>query len=230
MAKKLFVPVSNSYSQFVSVWVQSQNKTAPEFKWKFNIKAGRTDAKVEAPILWPPDAKNWLIGKDTDAGKDWRRRGWQRMRWLNGVTDSMDMSLNKLRELVKDRETWCAACSPWCCKESDMTEWLNWTDRRVTIKTSKNLKGLFKVKEGKTLKLGFRPHLRCGYSLLNGREICWVAKHSRRVEVVLQVWGLKCIVSTSGELQKTALQGTCKPKWIDKHAERAVIPLWAWCL
>ena len=97
MAKKLFVPVSNSYSQFVSVWVQSQNKTAPEFKWKFNIKAGRTDAKVEAPILWPPDAKNWLIGKDTDAGKDWRRRGRQRMRWLNAVTDSMDMSLNKLR-------------------------------------------------------------------------------------------------------------------------------------
>ena len=53
------------------------------------IFIGRTDA--EAPILWPPDVKNWLIGKNPDAGKDWkqRRRGWQRMRWLDGITDSV---------------------------------------------------------------------------------------------------------------------------------------------
>ena len=54
------------------------------------IFIGRTDAEAEIPILWPPDARNWLIGKVPDAGKDWRQedKGWQRMRWLDGITDS----------------------------------------------------------------------------------------------------------------------------------------------
>ena len=66
---------------------------------------------AETPILWPTDGKSWLIWKDPDSGKDWSRwrRGWQRTRWLDSITDSMDMNLSKLQEMVKYREVWYAA-------------------------------------------------------------------------------------------------------------------------
>ena len=74
------------------------------------VSFGRTDAKAETPILWPPHEKSRLIGKDCDAGRDWgqAKKGQQRMRRLDGIIDSMHMSLGELRE---DREAWRAAIS-----------------------------------------------------------------------------------------------------------------------
>ena len=96
---------------------------------------GGNDAKAEAPVLWPPHAKSWLIGKDSDAGRDWGQEekgtsedelaGWHR--WLDGRESEWTLG-------VGDGQGGLACCDSWGCKESDTTEQLNWTELKPKVK------------------------------------------------------------------------------------------------
>ena len=98
------------------------------------IFTGRTNAEAETPILWPHDAKNWLIGKDPDAGKDWRKgvQGMTENEMVGRNHHSTDMSFSKLWELVMDRESWCVAVHG----VAKTRTWLShWTEPKLLEKT-----------------------------------------------------------------------------------------------
>ena len=95
---------------------------------QFWIFIGRTDVEAEAPILWPPDAKSWLIGKNPDAGKNLGQEvmgRWMLSR-LNGITNSMDMSLGRLQELVMNREAWRAVIHGVAKSWTRLSDWTDW--------------------------------------------------------------------------------------------------------
>ena len=120
----IYWTILNSFSIFIMCPWNPLSKG--DQSWVF---IGRTNVEAETPILWPPDAKSWIIGKDLDSGKDWgqEEKGmtedemvrWHH--WLNGHEFGWTPG-------VGDGQGGLVCCGSWGCKESDTTEWLNWTE------------------------------------------------------------------------------------------------------
>ena len=129
---------------------------------------GRNDAKAESPVLWPPHAKSWLIGKDSDTGRDWEQEekgttkdemaGWHH--WLNGRESEWTQG-------VGDGQGGLACCDSWGRKESDMTEWLNWTELKFILALGRKKHFLQTTKEAS------RFHCHCFSEFMLKEDRIW---------------------------------------------------------
>ena len=138
---------------FIETWQVKSGKYLGEDSWKSLglqgdtvdpkgnqswIFTGRTDAEAETLLHWPPDVKNWLIGKDPDAGKDWRQGKGTTEDEMVGWYHQLDGHEFEQALGIGDGQESLVCCSPWGLKESDMTEQLNWTDFWIQWRKSTN--------------------------------------------------------------------------------------------
>ena len=163
---------------------------------QFWIFIERNDVEAETPILWPPDAKNWLIWKDPDAGKDW---GWEEKGMTEDEMVGWHYWLNR-HEFgyalgVHDRQGCLACCSPWGSKESDMTEQLNWTDVRLSSMCSWEIQVNFligltyetKIFQGERNQTVCTPVCFLSFCLLINSGYCWALCLPHALEPFTQV-------------------------------------------
>ena len=132
--------------------------------WRSWIFIGRTDTETEASVIRAPDVKSQLTGNNPDARKDWRQKeqGQQGMRWLDSITDSVDMNLSKLQKIVEDSRAWCVAVCGVTRSKTQLSDWTTisvkipkafFTEKYILDTLMNKTKGVLSVKEhrGQTL-------------------------------------------------------------------------------